>query len=171
MRILVACGAVNGGHESAIRVHRTPVPASCLGVGLVLVAAHVEPHRRIECPVLVEEQERQLIGEDLGVLLVEISLGNTGSGDGLHNAANKLINASLALGGFKLPVEILADHDVGCGHRPAFGNAHALLFEDHFTFEVGDPSGAFFPLDGGIRIFTLGEVPIDLDLIHDASFH
>jgi hypothetical protein len=102
LRILVTGRTMDSGHESAIRVHRTPVPASCLGVGLVLVAAHVEPHRRIECSVLIEEQERQLMGKYLGVLVVEIALGNTGSGDGLHNAANKLINASLALGGFKL---------------------------------------------------------------------
>ena len=147
------------------------MPACCLCLRLVLVAADVEPHRRIECSILVEEQERQLIGKDLGVLVVEIALGNTGSGDGLYNTTHKLIDTSLALGGFKLSIEILADHDVGCGHRPALGNAHALLLENHFTFEVGDPSGALFPLDGGIRIFALGEVPIDLNLIHDASFH
>ena len=45
-----------------------PVPVLRLRVGLDAVAAHVEPHRRVEGGLLLQEQVRELVVEDGGVV-------------------------------------------------------------------------------------------------------
>ena len=59
------CGVlVSGDAEFDLLRLRIPVPVLRVGVGLDAVAADVEPYRRIECRLLLQEQVRELVVED-----------------------------------------------------------------------------------------------------------
>ena len=166
--IAAGAGAVLEQHALGLRqgedgVHgvlgRVDEAGRALGL---LLDADVEPDRRVEAGVLVEEDVLELGVEGLGVLLGgEVAVRPAPGGDGVRHPADELADAALAVGGVELPPEVLGDHHVGRRLRPEFGHLDVLLLEDLLPLLVRDHGIAQLPLDGvegvhpGRRVVTL----------------
>ena len=126
--------------------------------GCTLEAA-VEPDRAVERRLLVHEDVFQIVAERLKVFVGrEVLVRARPPGDRVHDAANQLLDAALALGRANLPAEILRDDDVGGLLGPGLGNLDVALLEDDFAALVADHRRAKLPLDLVERIDAgLGE--------------
>ena len=84
----------------------------------------VEPDRRVERHLLVDEEVRQL-GLERGQVLVgrEVALGLGPGGDRVDDAVDELLDAVLALRRADVAAEVLADHDVGGELAPEAGTS------------------------------------------------
>ena len=111
--------------------------------------ADVEPDRRIEAHLLLDEQVRQVVAESVargggG----EISAVLAPADDRIDHAADQLPHGSFALGRIQLAVEVFRRDDIGRRLRPGFGNLHIFLAEDHLPLFVADLGDAPFPFHG-----------------------
>ena len=146
---------VGGADERAVRLARA---ALLRRVG----DADVEPHRRVERRLLIDEQVRELVGEDLGVLLRgEVSVLLAPAADRVDDAGDELADRGLALGRAERTTEVLLGDDVGGVLRPADGELNAALLEGVPAFlEVGDDRVTRLPFDLVERVGPLRrEVP------------
>ena len=97
----------------------------------MLLDAHVEPDRRVEAHLLVDEQVGQLGLEGLEVRVRgEVALGFGPGRDRVDDPVNELADGGLALRGAEVAAEVLADHDVGGELAPEVGDLDVLLLED-----------------------------------------
>ncbi len=111
--------------------------------------ADVEPYRRVESHFLLDEQVREFVAEGIaGSVLGKIAALFAPANDGVDHAGDQLAHRAFALRTARLPVKILAGHDVGSGLRPVLGNLNVVLAEDGHAFFVADQRRALFPLDG-----------------------
>ena len=140
-----------------------PVPVLRVRIRLQPIAADVEPDRRVECDLLVEEKMRKLGVERLGVLRGgEVAALDAPVADRLGHAGDQGADAGFALVGAVEAVEILRGDDVRRGHRPVGRNLNILLLEDGLALEVLNDGVAELPDDlvvGGDA--GLGEVAIE----------
>ncbi len=98
---------VAGAREDGLRLRAVPVPVLGVGVGLKAVAAHVEPHRRIERSLLIDKQVGELVEEDVGVFSRgEVAVAQTPVADGFSDAADEIANTLFALGRAHFAVEV-----------------------------------------------------------------
>jgi hypothetical protein len=129
-----------------------PIP----GDAVLVIQADVEPHRRVERPVLMEAEPRQLAVEPLGILVAgEVAVLLSPVGNRPRDAMDQLPHASFALGGAVLAIEVLADDDVGGKLGPAGGNLDVPLLEHGLARFVLDRGTAEFP---GDRVEGIGDV-------------
>jgi len=118
------------------------------GHALAVVQPHVEPHRGVERPVLVQAQPAQLVAERLGVGVGgEHPVLLRPFGDGAHHPVDQVANGRFALIRAHLPVEVLADDHVRRQLAPAGGNLHLVLLEDDLALLVLDDGGPLVPGD------------------------
>ena len=68
-------------------------------------------------------------------------------GNRVHDAADQLLDAVLALGRADLPAEILRDDDVGRLLRPERGDLDVALLEHHLAALVADDGRPLLPGD------------------------
>ena len=147
MRILVADCAVF--HALGLGI---PVPVARVGVGLDAIATDVEPYRRIEGRLLLQEQVGEFVVEDGRVVVAaEVSALDAPVANGLSDAGHELADAGLALGRVERAVQILAGDDVGRGHRPVLGDLDVFLLEDDAAVRVGDLRQTELPLKLVVR--------------------
>ena len=114
----------------------------------LLLDPDVEPDRRVEGHLLVDEQVGQLRLERLEVLVRrEVVLGLGPRGDRVDDAIDELADAGLALRRVEVAAEVLADDDVGGELRPEVGDLDVLLLEDALAGLAGDAGGPVLPGD------------------------
>ncbi len=124
------------------------MPVLRVGVGLDAIAAHVEPYRRIEGRLLLQQQVGELVVEDGRVVVAaEVSALDAPVANGLGHAGHQLAHAGLALRRVERAVQIFAGDDVGRRHRPVLGDLDVLLLEDDAALRVGDLRQAQLPLE------------------------
>ncbi len=112
-----------------------------------LLEADVEPDRRVEGRLLVEQDRGQLGLEGVGVLVGgEVAALAPPVGDRPRDAADHLFHRGLALLGPELPAEVLLGDDVGRVLRPALGELDPALLEGR-ALGVADHGIADLPLD------------------------
>ena len=127
---------------------RIPVPVLRVGVGLDAIAADVEPHRRVERRLLLQQQVGELVVEDGRVFGgAEVAARNAPVANGLSHAGDQRADAALALGRADRAVQIFAGDNVGRGHRPVLGDLDIFLLEDDAALGVGDLREAELPLE------------------------
>ncbi len=109
--------------------------------------ADVEPHRRVERRLLVDDEVLQLVVEDLGLVVVdEVAVLDPPRGDRVGHPVGHLLERPLALGGAEGAAEVLLGQDVGGVHAPGLGHLDAQLLEgDRPVAVVGDPGVAPLP--------------------------
>ena len=128
------------------------------------VGADVEPHRRVEGEVLVQQQPGQLLPEDLGVPVGgEVAVVPPGPDVPPDDAVDEGLEAGFAPRSAEGPPEVLVRHDGGGVHAPEIGELHAALLEDHLAgLPVGLDHVARLPGDLVVGVHTLGgEHPLD----------
>ena len=129
--------------------------------------ADVEPHRRVEGRLLVDDEVLELVVEDLGLLVVdEVAVLDPPGRQRVGHPVGHLAQRPLALVGAEGPPEVLLRQDVGGVHAPGLGHLDAELLEGHRAVpEVRDAGVAPLPahLVVGVHAFG-GEVPADADL-------
>ena len=124
------------------------MPVGGVRVGLEAIAAHVEPYRRVESRLLLDQDVHQLIvkrGRVFGA--AEVSAGHAPVANRLSYPAHQCAHAALALGRPHGAVQVFAGDNVGRRHRPVFRRLDVLLLEDHPALRVGDGRRAQLPLD------------------------
>ena len=125
-----------------------PVPVLRVGVGLDAIAADIEPYRRVECRLLLQEQVGELVVEDGRIFGgLEVAAGNTPIANGLGNTGDERAHTALALGRAQRAVQIFAGDNVGRRHRPVLRHLDIFLLEDNAALSVGDLRGAQLPLE------------------------
>ncbi len=140
--------AVAGDGELDGAGMRVPVPVLCVGVGLQPVAPDVEPDRRVEGDLLIDEQVAEFGVEDFSVVRGgEVAALHAPVANGLSDAGDQGADAGLALGGSKLAMQVLRSDDICRGHRPVRGDLDVLLFEDELALEVLDDCVTKLPGD------------------------
>ena len=108
----------------------------------------VEPDRRVERQLLVDDQVGQLGLEGAQVLFRgEVVLVLRPAGDGVDYAVDQLTDAGLALGRAQVAAEVLADDDVGGELAPERRDLDVLLLEDADALLVADARGPGLPRD------------------------
>ena len=160
LRVLVADGAVF--HALGLGV---PVPVLRVGVGLDAIAAHVEPHRRIEGRLLLQQQVGEFVVEDGRVVVAaEVSPLDAPVANGFGDAGDELAHAGLALGRVERAVQVFAGDDVGRRHRPVLGDLDVFLLEDDAAVRVGDLRQTQLPLQLVVgRDARLGEEALEAE--------
>ena len=116
----------------------------------LLLDADVEPDRRVEAGVLVEEDVRQLGVEGLGVLLGRRSSRPRAPQPAMVSATRPMSWRTLRSrsGVPRWPRKYFGDHHVGGRLRPELGHLDVLLLEDLLALLVRDHGVAQLPLDG-----------------------
>src|SRR5579864_5797759 len=98
---------VSGDAEFDAAQSRVPMPVLAVGVGLDAIAAHVEPHRRVERRILPNKKMHELVVESGAVLgSAEVALGQAPVANSFGDAADELAHSGLALGRPDLAVKI-----------------------------------------------------------------
>ena len=136
--------------------------------GLLGNPAHpdVEPDRRVERRLLVDDEVLQLGIEDLGLNVVdEVAVLDPPRSDGVDHPVGHLLERPLPLFGPEGPPEVLLGQDVGGVEAPGFRDLDSQLFEGNEPVPVvGDPRIAAFPAHLVVGVHTLGgEVAADAD--------
>src|SRR6478672_1165850 len=112
-----------------------------------LLEADVEPDRRVEGRLLVEQDRGQLHLEGVGVLLGgEVAALAAPVGDRAGDPADHLFDRALALGAAELAAEVLLGDDVGRVLGPALRELDLTLLEGR-ALRVSDHRIADLPLD------------------------
>src|SRR6202030_1746526 len=107
----------------------------------------VEPDRAVERRLLGDQQEAQLLGPVLGILVRrEVVALDAPTGQGVDHAVDDLADAGLALGAAGGAAEVLLGDDVDGQLRPGAGDLDVLLLEDDLALLAGDRGGAPLPL-------------------------
>ena len=114
----------------------------------LLLDADVEPDRRVEAHLLVDQQMGQL-GLERGEVLVrgEVAVGLRPGRDGGDDAVDQLPDAVLPLRRADVAAEVLADHDVRGELAPEDRDLDVLLLEDGLAGLRGDAGRAVLPGD------------------------
>ncbi len=96
----------------------------------LLLEADVEPHRRVEGDVLVDQERLQLRLEGVGLLVGrEVAAVTAPRADGGDDAADHLLHGALAVGRAHAASEVLLGDDVRRRLRPELRELDALLLE------------------------------------------
>ena len=112
------------------------------------IATHVEPHRRVERHLLVQQQMRQLSIESRRVCRArKISTRHTPVPNRLRHPSNQRPNSRLPLRSPNLPMQVLRGNNIGRRHGPVRRHLHVLLFEDRPTLVVLNDGVAQLPGD------------------------
>src|ERR687888_840476 len=113
----------------------------------LLLEAYVEPDRRVEGGVLVDEQRLELGAEGVGLLVArEVAAVATPRDDRVGDARDHVLDAPLALRRGHATAEVLLRDDVRGRLRPELRELDALLLEDRLVL-AGDVRVARLPLD------------------------
>jgi hypothetical protein len=141
-------------------LHGVDEASGALRLGL---HSHVEPHRRIESHLLLDQKMRQFIVESmLGFRVGEVAAFHAPADDRVSHAADQLAHRSLALGGVRLAVKIFRRDNVRRRLRPGLRHFHIFLPEDHLAFVVADQRVAQFPFDRVERMhLAVGEPTLE----------
>src|SRR5207344_745365 len=126
--------------------------------------AHVEPYRRVERRLLRHEQVRELVREDLRVLVArEVAALAPPTGDRVDDATDELADARLALRRAERTAEVLLRDDVGGVLRPGDRELDVTLLEGVAALlVVGDDGIARLPLDLVERMDAVTrEIPLE----------
>src|SRR5207237_6099989 len=112
-----------------------------------LLEADVEPDRRVEGRLLVQQDRGQLRFEGVGVVGArEVAALAAPLGDRAGDAADHLLDRALALLGAHLAAEVLLGDDVGRVLRPALRELDSALLES-WILRIADQRVADLPLD------------------------
>ena len=132
-----------------LHVLRLPVPVVVPAATLhaVLVKqTDVEPHRRIECPVLMQAQPGQFAVKILAILNGgEVAVFDAPIGNRARDPVDHLADAGFAFGSSWLAIEILGDDDIRCQRAPAFRNFAFCLLKQNLPIFVFDLRRAAVP--------------------------
>ena len=113
----------------------------------LLLEADVEPDRRVERGVLVDQDRLQLGLEGVGLLVGrEVAALAAPAADRVDDAADHLLDGALALGRGHAAAEVLLRDDVGRGLRPELRELDVLLLERRAVL-ARDVRVAELPLD------------------------
>ena len=136
-------------------VHREDEASAHLLGGL---GADVEPDRRVEAEVLVQQHVGELVLEDLGIGRgSEVAVGLPRLAIGQNDAIDELLQALFALGGAQRPAEVLRRDDRGGVDAPEIREIHPTLLEDVLTgLPVGLDDVAPFPRHLVVGVDTRG---------------
>ena len=119
--------------------------------------ADVEPDRRIEGAVLMDAEPGQIAVEVFAILSgLEVAIGDAPVGDRAGHSVHKLFDRMLPLRGVDLPVEILADHDVGGQLAPCRGDLTGRLLKQRLAIFTLDHGGSKLPFGGIERAWDVG---------------
>ena len=119
----------------------------------LLLDADVEPDRRVEAHLLVDQEVGQLRLERGEVLVRgEVAVGLRPGRDGVDDAVDELPDAVLPLGRADVAAEVLADDDVRRELAPGGRDLDVLLLEDGLAGLAGDAGGAVLPGDLVVRV-------------------
>ncbi len=131
--------------------------------------AHVEPHRRIEGHLLLDQQVRQFVAEGVTRWGVgEVAALLAPFDDRVHDAADELAHRAFALRRVELAVKIFRRNNVRRGLRPAFRHFHIFLAENRLALLVADQRHAAFPFDRGERgNLSIRKFPLELQTCTD----
>src|SRR5262249_35358179 len=129
-----------GLRETEDRLHRVLDRVDEAGRALRRsLEADVEPHRRVERRLLVDEQVLEIVRERLEIVVArEVLLLLRPAGDGLDDTADQLLDPLFTLGSADLPAEVLGDDNVGRLLRPEPGDLDVALLEDDLSFLGSD---------------------------------
>ncbi len=129
-----------------------------------LLEADVEPDRRVEGGVLVDEDRLQLGLERFGLPVArEVAARAAPAADRVDDAADHVLHARLALGRAHPAAEVLLRDDVRRRLRPELRELDALLIEDRGVFP-GNEGIAELPLHLLERVAARNrEVALDAD--------
>ena len=147
------------------RLHRVVDREDEAGAALRLrLEADVEPDRRVERRVLVDEDRLELGLEGVGLLVRrEVAALTAPAADRVDDAADHLLDGALALGRGHAAAEVLLRDDVRRGLRPELRELDVLLLEGR-AVAAGDVRVAQLPLDRVERIDARdGEVALRSD--------
>ena len=140
-------------------------PVAAAGIfpdAVLMVEADVEPHRRVECAVLIHAEPRQFIVENLAVRLAEVAVLHAPVCNRAADAMNELADRHFPLGRVLFAVKIFGNDDLCREHRPRARHFDVFLFEDDFAGVVSDLGRAPFPFDlVERRDFRVAEDAID----------
>ena len=119
----------------------------------MLLEADVEPDRGVEGGLLVDQQVLQVVAECLQVVLAgEVVLPARPLGNRVHDPANELFDAPLAIRTAHLAAEILGNDDIRGLLRPETGDFDVTLLEDDRALLVAYYRRPGVPLDFVERI-------------------
>ena len=109
----------------------------------------VEPHRRVESGLLVDDEVLQLVAEDLLLgLVLEVAVLHPPGGDRVDHPVDRPGAATTPARGVRESPEVLLGEDVRGVHAPRGGDLDAELLEgDRPGAVVGDPRIAALPDD------------------------
>ena len=122
------------------------------------VDADVEPHRRVEGRLLVDDQVLELVAERLRLVVVdEVAALAAPPGDGVGHPVGDLLERRLPLGRAEGAPEVLLGQDVGGVDAPGRGHLDPELLEgDRPGGVVGDPGVAPLPGHGVVGVDPCG---------------
>ena len=153
-QVAAGAGAVLEEHALGLgqledRLHRVAdAEDEARGALTVLVPADVEPDGAVERGLLVHHQVGELVAERLAVLgCGEVAVVGAPPGDRVDDSGDELPDAVLAIGGARVPAEVLVGDDVGRLLGPALRDLDAFLPEDGFAVRVLDRGRAGLPFD------------------------
>ena len=111
--------------------------------------ADVEPHRRIEGHLLLDQQVRQLVAESVARFGAWRSSRPPRPSATMVSTTRPISwRTELSRSGvFELAVKIFRGDDVGRRLRPGLGHFHVFLAENHLALFVADQRRAPFPFD------------------------
>jgi hypothetical protein len=108
--------------------------------------AHVEPNRRIERRLLMQQQMCEFqpeIGGRFGSIEIAVLLSPLGNR--IHDTRDELAHRAFPFRRSQPAMKILAGHDIGRGLPPGRGHQHILLFKNHAAVRIGNACGTQFP--------------------------
>ena len=131
--------------------------------------ADVEPHRRVESHLLLDQQVRQIVAEGVARSGAgEVAALLAPADDRVHHAADELAHRAFALRRVELAVEIFRRDDVRRRLRPALRHFHVFLAENRLALFVADQRDAAFPFDGvERRSAAVGKVSLEFEASAD----
>ena len=122
-------------------------PRRILADFVLMIKTDIEPHGRIESPILIHAQPGQFIEKNLPFGLAEITVAHAPIGNGPAHAVNQLADRRFPFAGVLFPVKILRDHDFGGQDGPGLGHFDIFLFKNDLAAVIGDFGRAFLPLN------------------------
>src|SRR5207245_1687771 len=141
------------------RLHRVLDRVDEARRALLGAAGHteVEPDRAVERRVLGDQEEAQLLGPVLGVLVGgEVGALEAPFLQRLDYAVDELADAGLALWRAGAAPEVLLGDHIDGQLRPRAGDLDVLLLEDELALLAGDGRGAALPFDQVVGVAALG---------------
>src|SRR5208283_5199427 len=109
---------------------------------------HVEPYRRIEAHLLLDQQVRQFVLERIPRSIIrKIAALFSPPHNRIDHAADQLPHRSFPLRCSGLSMEVFAGHDICRCLRPALRHVDAFLLENRYALLIPDQGCALLPFD------------------------